>query len=202
MRCVDHPRSATNTTDIDPSITFSPASSRPHPTATKPGSSRGCGRLIVATLFVQAASQRGRRTPGTGSGADGSAETRQPVPSSVGCPKSDASDQAPRSFACLEGLPRMLESGRRIWGQQSRLETNFVDGLDAGLGKPVADVGRVEIGPNPTGASGVRISQVMAPPLWRWVEQAPATADLCRGDCGARGAPGPCPLGPRLGHAS
>ena len=66
------------------------------------------------------------------------------------------------------GLPRMLESGRRIGGQQSRLETNFV-GLDAGLGKPVADVGRVEIGPNPTGASGVRISQVMAPPLWRWV---------------------------------
>ena len=61
------------------------------------------------------------------------------------------------------GLPRLLESGRRIGGQQSRLETNFVDGLDAGLGKPIADVGRVVIGPNPTGASGVRISQVMAP---------------------------------------
>jgi hypothetical protein len=51
------------------------------------------------------------------------------------------------------GLPRMLESGRRIGGQQSRLETNFV-GLDAGLGKPVADVGRVEIGPNPNGSVG------------------------------------------------
>jgi hypothetical protein len=34
------------------------------------------------------------------------------------------------------------------------LETNFVDGLDAGLGKPVADVGRVEIGPNPNGSVG------------------------------------------------
>ena len=112
MRCVDHPRSATNTTDIDPSITFSPASSRPHPTATKPGSSRGCGRLIVATLFVQAASQRGRRTPGTGSGADGSAETRQPVPSSVGCPKSDASDQAPRSFAWLASHARVRPQDR------------------------------------------------------------------------------------------
>ena len=47
--------------------------------------------LSPARQRISSTSQRGRPTPGTGSGVDGSAETRQRVVAAVGWPKSDAS---------------------------------------------------------------------------------------------------------------
>ena len=58
---------------------------------------RGIARLqfeicaLASAAADQSTSQRARPTPGTGSGVDGSAETRQRVVAAVGWPKSDAS---------------------------------------------------------------------------------------------------------------
>ena len=122
MRCVEHPRSATNTTDIDPFSRLRAADSGRR-FSFKPRASAGGGH------------------PGRGAALTVAPRRASPYPrlrlSEIRCLGS-----GPEKFRVAlrepdSGLPRMLESGRRIGGQQSRLETNFV-GLDAGLGKPVA----------------------------------------------------------------
>jgi hypothetical protein len=81
--------------------------------------------LSPARQRINSTSQRGRPTPGTGSGVDGSAETRQRVVAAVGWPKSEASVCRLQRRSAMPIRPRPfrseLESTRRGHGQAGDL---------------------------------------------------------------------------------
>ena len=125
MRGVDHPRSATNITDIDPSITFIRASSRPHLAATKPGRVAGCRRLDRGHFSFKPRTSAGGGHPGRGAALTVAPRRASPYPRvRIGCLGSGSEKLRVALGESDSGLPRLLESGRRVGGQQSRLKTS------------------------------------------------------------------------------